>query len=85
MSGIDVDLSGKENIRAFTIKSFIAGFIGLFIIAAFGKTNVEILKRGDIMACHLGVGAFFYFFLLCAVWNPFVTRFIPFLKLNVKA
>lgn len=74
----------EKTSRAFTVKALLAGFFGLFIVAAFSKTNVEILKGGDVMACSLGIGAYFYFFLICVIWNPLASRFVPALKLNIK-
>lgn len=85
MSDIESNNGGvKKETRAFTIKALLTGFIGLFIVAAFSKTNVEILKGGDVMACSLGIGAYFYFFLICAFWNPLTSRFLPALKFNIK-
>lgn len=74
----------KPETRPWTIKALLAGFIGLFIVAAFGKTNVEILQSGDVMACHLGIGAYFYFLLICVIWNPLASRFCPKLKFHIK-
>lgn len=75
---------GNPKSRMFTFKALLFGFIGLFIVAAFSKTNVEILKGGDVMACSLGIGAYFYFFLICVIWNPLASRFAPSLKFNIK-
>lgn len=70
--------------RALTVKALLFGFFGLFFIAAFGKTSTEIWKSGDLMACNLGLAAYFYFFLICVFWNPMASRFLPKLKFNIK-
>jgi len=70
--------------RAFTFKSLLAGFIGLAMVSILGLPSVELVKTGDLLACHLGVGAYFYFFLLVMVWNPLVGRFIPALHFRLK-
>lgn len=74
----------KAEPKALTVKALLFGFLGLFFIAAFGKTSTEIWKSGDLMACNLGIAAYFYFFLMCVVWNPLASRFFPQLKLNIK-
>ena len=73
----------KEKTRAFTPKAIIAGLIGILLIAGgseFGPT----LAKQEILHHQLGIGIYFYFFLICLLWNPFCTRYIPVLAMNIK-
>lgn len=73
----------KEKTRAFTPKAIIAGLIGILLIAGgseFGPT----LAKQEILHHQLGIGIYFYFFLICLLWNPFCTRYIPALAMNIK-
>ena len=75
--------STTEKQRAFTVKAIIAGLIGIFLIAAGSKICPTLAKQA-LLRHQLGVGIFFYFFLICAVWNPLMSRFFRRLEFNVK-
>lgn len=74
--------NGKTK-RAFTIKAVAAGLIGIFLIAG-GSKFAPTLAKQDLLVHQLGIGIYFYFFVICLFWNPLCTRFIPALALNIK-
>ncbi len=73
----------KEKSRAFTPKAIIAGLIGILLIAGGSEFSPTLAKQ-EILHHQLGIGIYFYFFLICLLWNPFCTRYIPQLAMNVK-
>ena len=73
----------KEKSRAFTPKAIIAGLIGIILIAG-GSAFSPTLAKQEILHHQLGIGIYFYFFLICLLWNPFCTRYIPPLAMNIK-
>ena len=72
----------KEKTRAFTPKAIIAGLIGILLIAGGSQFSPTIAKQA-ILNHQLGIGIYFYFFLICLLWNPFCTRYIPRLAMNI--
>lgn len=75
--------SSTEKQRAFTIKAIVAGVIGVLLIAGGGKICPTLAKQA-LLQHQLGIGVFFYFFLICAVWNPLMSRFCRKLEFNIK-
>ena len=73
----------KAKTRAFTPKAIIAGLLGILLIAAGSQFGPTIAKQ-SILNHQLGIGIYFYFFLICLLWNPFCSRYVPRLALNVK-
>lgn len=73
----------KEKTRAFTPKAIIAGLIGILLIAGGSEFSPTLAKQ-QILTHQLGIGIYFYFFLICLLWNPFCTRYIPLLAMNIK-
>ncbi len=73
----------KEKTRAFTPKAIIAGLIGILLIAGGSEFSPTLAKQ-EILHHQLGIGIYFYFFLICLLWNPFCTRYIPALAMNIK-
>lgn len=52
------------------IKTVIAASLGLFTVVAGSKFTSTQLQFSGFIACHLGLWIYFYFFLICAAWNP---------------
>ncbi len=73
----------NEKLRAFTMKAIIAGLIGILLIAGGSKFSPTLAKQ-SLLEHQLGIGIYFYFFLICLVWNPFCSKFIPRLALNIR-
>ena len=73
----------KQQTRAFTPKAIIAGLIGILLIAGGSEFSPTLAKQ-EILHHQLGIGIYFYFFLICLLWNPFCTRYIPPLAMNIK-
>lgn len=76
-----IDKMTKE--RAFTIKAIVAGLIGILLIAGGSKFSPTLAKQ-TLLGHQLGIGIYFYFFLICLIWNPFWTKFFPKMALNIK-
>lgn len=76
-----IDKTTKE--RAFTIKAIVAGVIGILLIAGGSKFSPTLAKQ-TLLEHQLGIGIYFYFFLICLIWNPFWNRFFPKMALNIK-
>ena len=70
-------------VRAFTVKAIVAGLIGILLIAGGSKFSPTLAKQ-SLLEHQLGIGIFFYFFLICLLWNPFWQRFYPRFALNIK-
>jgi hypothetical protein len=74
----------KQVGRAFTLRSIFFGLLGGAILiigaAVFGK----LLKQGDICNSPLPLLGVAYLMVLSLVWNPVISRFLPFLRLSVR-
>ena len=77
-----VETNGKSQ-KAFTVKALIAGLIGIFLVAGASKISPTLAKQA-LLQHQLGIGIYFYMFLICLFWNPFCGRFLPRLALNFK-
>ena len=75
--------STTEKQRAFTIKAIVAGVIGILLIVCGSKICPTLAKQA-LLKHQLGIGVFFYFFLICSVWNPLMSRFFRKLEFNIK-
>jgi len=73
----------EKTSRAFTVKAILAGLIGILLIAG-GSKMAPTLAKQDLLVHQLGIGIYFYFFLICLIWNPLCARFIPRLELSIK-
>ncbi len=69
--------------RAFTVKAIVAGFAGLFLIAAGGQITPTLATQ-TLLGGYIGTAVFFYLFLICLIWNPMAGRFLPKLRFNRK-
>ena len=78
------DVADNKCMKAFTVKSLIAGLLGLLIVVGFSKFNSALMLQGDFIGCHLGLAMYFYFLLICLLWNPLTHRLIPLLEFNLK-
>ena len=69
------DASAKPQ-SPFTLKAILAGLLGIFLVAGLGKIAPTLFKQ-ELVTHQLGTGIYFYFLVLCAVWNPLAYRFFP--------
>ncbi len=79
---LEEKISNKE-MCAFSVKAIVAGLIGVLLIAG-GSKFCPTLAKQSLLEHQLGIGIYFYFFLICLVWNPLCTKFIPKLAFNIK-
>lgn len=69
--------------RAFTLKAVAAGMTGLFLIAAGGQITPTLASQ-TLLGGYIGTAVFFLYFLICLLWNPLCSRFVPRLRFNRK-
>lgn len=69
--------------RAFTGKALIAGLIGILLIAGASKITPTLASQA-LLQHQLGIGIYFYIFMICLLWNPFWSMVFPKLAFNVK-
>lgn len=74
---------GEKTARAFTVKAIVAGLIGILLIAGGSKFSPTLAKQA-LLEHQLGIGIYFYFFLICLLWNPLCSKFIPRLAFNIR-
>ncbi len=67
----------KEHVsepKAFSCKALLGGAVGVLLVAGLGKIAPTFFRQ-ELLPHQLGVGIYFYFLILCAVWNPLCCRF----------
>ena len=70
--------------RALTLKSILSALITVVIIMCTAAFAVDELRVGNMIGNHLPVAIYTMLFLLVALWNPFLGRFVPPLRFNQK-
>jgi hypothetical protein len=70
--------------RAVTLKSVLAGLLGITVIGLYSNTNDRVLKLSPLVGNHLPVAAFSMILLLAVLWNPLVGRWIRALRFGTK-
>ena len=70
--------------RAVTLKSVLAGLLGITVIGLYSNTNDRVLKMSPLVGNHLPVAAFSMILLLAVLWNPLVGRWIRALRFGTR-
>ncbi len=76
--------SASSGGSGFSLKSMLAGFLGIAVVSLYTSTNDRVLSISPLVGNHLPIGALSYVFALAVLWNPTVGRLGTWLRFGTR-